>query len=161
MNPLPQPETQPTENASELLVRMSRRGMFAMLAMILVLGATLLGQTLWPEAPASRWVEKSSWIFGLATVLLFVVLRWPLRGRAFDPRSREVQAILQDELRQSSLNRAARAALLASLLGQFPLALLFMLARLSPRQALLAMAESTILLGMVTFITLFLLFDRE
>ena len=154
-------ETQSTETSSELLVRMSRRGMFAMLVMVLVLGGTLLGQTLWPEAPASRWVERSSWVFGLATVLLFLVLRWPLRGRVFDPRSREVQAILQDELRQSSLNRAARAALLVSLVGQFPLALLFMLARLSPKQALLAMAESTVLLGMVTFITLFLLFDRE
>lgn len=161
MNSPQQPEVQSPENASELLVRMSRRGMFAMLTMVLVLGGTFLGQTLWPDAAASRWVEKSSWLLIVAAVLLFVAVRWPLRGRRIDPRSPAMQAILRDELRQSSINRAARAALIASLIAQFPLALLFMLARLSAKQALLAMAESTLLLGMVTFITLFLLFDRE
>ena len=154
-------ETQSTANPSQILVRLSRRGMFAMLALVLVLGGTFLGQTLWPDAAASRWVEKSSWIITLAAVLLFLAVQWPLRGRRFDPRSPEMKVILRDELRQSSLNRAARAALIAGLVAQFPLALLFMLARLSAKQALLAMAESTILVGMVTFIALFLLFDRE
>jgi hypothetical protein len=94
-------------------------------------------------------------------VLLVIAIRWPLRGRPFDPRSREMRAIQQDELRQSSINRAARAALIASLISQLPLALLFMLAHLSAKQALLVMAESTLMLGMVTFIALFLLFDRD
>lgn len=161
MSSQPQLATQSTENPSQILVRMSRRGLFAMLAMVLVLGGIFLGQTVWPEAAASRWVEKSSWIIALATVLLFLAVQWPLRGRRFDPRSPEMKVILRDELRQSSLNRAARAALIAGLVAQFPLALLFMLARLSAKQALLAMAESTILVGMVTFITLCLFFDRE
>jgi hypothetical protein len=83
-------------------------------------------------------------------------------GRRWDPPSPEAKAILNDELRQTSLNRASRAALIVVLIAQLPLGLVFgMLAQLPAARTAMAMAEATITLGMATLISLFLFFDRE
>jgi len=154
--------TEPTDNPSESLVRFSRLSMSTMLVIVLILGATTLAMTLWAEGAASRFMAHASWVFPVAIVLLGVALRATLRGRRFDPRSPEAKAILNDELRQTSLNRASRAALIIVLIAQLPLGLLFgMLAQLPSARTAMAMAEATITLGMATFISLFLFFDRE
>ena len=154
--------TEPTDNSSESLVRFSRLSMSTLLVIVLVLGATTLAMTLWAESAASRFMAQASWVFPVATVILGIALRATLRGRRFDPRSPEAKAILNDELRQVSLNRASRAALIVVLIAQLPLGLLLgMLAQLPAARTALAMAEATITLGMATFISLFLFFDRE
>jgi len=154
--------TEPTDNPSESLVRFSRRSMNTMLVIVLVLGATTLAMTLWAEGAASRFMSQAAWVVPVAIVILAAALRATLRGRRWDPRSPEAKAILNDELRQTSLNRASRAALIVVLVAQLPLGLLFgMLAQLSATRTALAMAEATITLGMATLISLFLFFDRE
>jgi hypothetical protein len=155
--------TDPTDNPSESLVRFSRRSMGALLVMVLFIGLGTLAMTLWPDAAASRRVEHAPWLFPVGTVVLFTALRLTLfRGQRWDPRSPEAKAILNDELRQTSLSRASRTALLVVLVAQLPLGLLFgILADLPAMRATLAMVESTIMLGMATFIALFLFFDRE
>jgi FtsH-binding integral membrane protein len=154
--------TELTDNSSESLVRFSRRSMGTMLVIALVFGATALAMTLWPEGAASRFMAQASWVVPIAIVILVVALRATLRGRRWDPRSPETKAILNDELRQTSLNRSSRAALIVVLVAQLPLGLLFgMLAQLPATTAALAMAEATITLGMATLISLFLFFDRE
>jgi hypothetical protein len=155
--------TDPTDSPSEGFVRFSRRSMSTLLVMVLILGMATLAMTFWPDAAASRWVEHAPWLFPVGTVVLFAALRFTLfRGQRWDPRSPEAKAILNDELRQTSLNRASRAALIVVLVAQLPLGLLFgMLAQLPAARTALAMAEATITLGMVTFISLFLFFDRE
>ena len=155
--------TEPIDNSSESLVRFSRRSMSTLLVIVLVLGATTLAMTFWPDAAASRWVEHAPWLFPVGTVVLFAALRFTLfKGKRWDPRSPEAQAILNDELRQTSLNRSSRAALIVVLVSQLPLGLLFgMLAQLPATRTALAMAEATITLGMATLISLFLFFDRE
>ena len=154
--------TEPIDNSSESLVRFSRRGMGTMLVIVLVFGATALAMTLWPEGAASRFMARAAWVFPIAIVVIGVALRATLRGRRWDPRSPEAKAILNDELRQTSLNRSSRAALIVVLVAQLPLGLLFgMLAQLPATRTALAMAEATITLGMATLISLFLFFDRE
>lgn len=154
--------TEPADNPSESLVRFSRRSMGTLLGIVLVLGATTLAMTLWTEGAAARFMAHASSVVPVAIVLLAVALRATLRGRRFDPRSPEAKAILNDELRQTSLNRASRAALIVVLVAQLPLGLLFgMLAQLPAARTALAMAEATITLGMATLISLFLFFDRE
>ena len=153
---------EPNDNPVESLVRFSRRSLASMLVFVLVLGATALAMTLWPEGAASRFMARASWIVPVAIVILAAALRGTLRGRRWDPRSPEAKAILDDELRQASLNRASRLALTSLLIVQLPMALLLgVLAELPGTRTALAMAEATITFGMVTFISLFLYFDRE
>ncbi|HVQ54496.1 MAG TPA: hypothetical protein VMT25_04915 [Thermoanaerobaculia bacterium] len=150
------------DNSSELLVRFSRRSMAAMLIIVPGFGAMALAMTLWPDGAASRFTAQAGWVYPIAIVLLAAFLRATLRGKSWDPRSPEAKAILNDELRQDSMNRSARAALIAVLVAQVPLALLLgTLPQASPTRTALAMAEATITLGMVTFIALFLFLDRE
>lgn len=154
--------TEPSDNPSESLVLFSRRSMSTLLGIVLVLGAAALAMTLWADGAAPRFMAQGSWVVPVAIVLLGVALRATLRGRRFDSRSPEAKAILNDELRQSSLSRASRAALTVVLIAQLPLGLLFgMLAQLPAARTALAMAEATITLGMATLISLFLFFDRE
>jgi len=155
--------TEPTDNPSESFVRFSRRSMSTLLVMVLILGMVTLAMTFWPDATASRWVEHAPWLFPVGTVVLFAALRFTLfKGQRWDQRSPEAQAVLNDELRQASLSRASRTALLVVLVAQLPLFLLFgVLADLPAMRATLAMVESTVMLGMATFIALFLFFDRE
>ncbi len=150
------------DNASEHLVRFSRLGMRTMLVIVLAFGAATLAMTFWPEGAASRFMAQGSIYIPIAIVILVAALRGTLRGRRWDPRSPEARAILNDELRQTSLNRASRAALIVALVAQLPLALLFgTLTHLPAMRTGLAMAEATITLGWATFIALFLFFDRE
>jgi sulfite exporter TauE/SafE len=150
------------DNSSEQLVRFSRRSMAAVLVIVAGTGAMALAMTLWPEGPASRFMETAGWVYPIAIVLLGAALRATLRGKSWDPRSPDAKAVLNDELRQDSLNRSSRAALIAVLVAEVPLALLFgTLAQASATRTALAMAEATITLGMATFIALFLFLDRE
>jgi hypothetical protein len=85
-------------------------------------------------------------------------------GKRIDPQSPEVKAAIHDEWRRTNMLRAARLALIVVLLGQCPLALAFaflMPTQLQPARIVSAMAASTIVLGIVTTITLFLYFDGE
>lgn len=154
--------TPPIHSSSETLVRFSRRSMAAMLVIVPSFGAMALAMTLWPEGAASGFMAHSAWVVPIAIVILAAALRGTLRGRPWDPRSAEAKAILNDELRQASLNRASRAALIVVLVAQLPLELLFgMLLQLSGSRTALAMAEATITLGMAAFLSFFLFFDRE
>lgn len=147
--------------SSQALVRFSRRSMAAMLVIVPGFGAIALAMTLWPEGAASRLMAQAAWVYPIAVVLLGAALRATLRGKSWDPRSPEVKAILNDELRQDSLNRSSRTALIVVLIAQLPLALLFGALPVSPTRTALAMAVATITLGMATFIALFLFLDRE
>ena len=150
------------DNSSELLVRFSRRSMAALLVIVPGLGAMALAMTLWPEGAASRFMAQAAWVYPIAIVFLAAALRATLRGKSWDPRSADAKAILNDELRQHSMNRSSRAALIAVLVAQLPLALLFgTLPQASVIRTALAMAEATIILGTATFIALFLFLDRE
>lgn len=154
--------TETANDASERLVRLSRLSMRTLLAIVLAFGAATLAMTLWPEGAVSRFMARASVYIPVATVLLVAFWWAVLGGRPWDPRSPEAKAIVKDELRQTSLNRASRAALIVVLVAQVPLALL--LGLLAPMPAMrtgLAMSESSITLGMATFIALFLIFDRE
>jgi Ca2+/Na+ antiporter len=161
MTALETPTGQDAGTSHELLVRVSRRAMFTLLTIVVLLGSATLGATLWPDGVAARWLPQISWLVPVLCAAVYLVFLKSLRGRRWDPRSAEVRAVMEDELRQASLNRAARVALLAVLLAQLPLGLLLTLSNLPVLRLLMAMAVSTMLLGMATFITVFLFLDRE
>lgn len=150
--------TQTVPNPTEQLARFSRRGMYVMLVLVLALGAGTLATTLSPDGLGARLASRAYLLIPIVIILAVGGLQFTLRGRRWDPRSPEARAILDDELRQTSLARASRAALATVLIAQIPLGLLFMQL---PARAVWAMAVSTITLGMATLIALFLYFDRE
>jgi hypothetical protein len=155
--------TEPTEDRSELYLRFSRRGMAALLIMILALGATALVMALQPDGALSRTLQKASWFFPIATIIGFGALQTSMRGKGWNPNSPEAKAVLNDEWRRTNLDRAMKVAFIVILVTQLPLGWLFgvMLAQLSVLRAVLGMAVSTITLGMTIFVATFLFLDRD
>ena len=151
-----------TSDRSELLLRFSRRSMIVLLFVVVVLGAVALGLMLSPAGAVGDRANLVSWLMPVAIVIIVSALQTSLRGQRWDPHSAEVKAIMQDEWRRANMARASRAALVAVLITQWPLALIFgFLTPLSPPRMAMAMAASTMTLGLVTMISLFLFFDRE
>lgn len=150
--------TPPTREQTELFLRMSRRALIIVLLTILLLGATQLSMALWPDAVLAQWPMRLPWLLPIAMITAVIALRVPLRGR-FTPNSPELKTFLRDEFRQANLSRAQRGALITVLIAQVPMGLL--LVHLPAVKAVTAMGASTITIGMVTLIALFLFFDRD
>ena len=148
-------------NRSEILLQYSRRSLVVLLFVVIFLGAVAFRLILSP-APNGKVDQLLSWLTPIAIVMVTVALQASLRGQHWDPRSPEVKIVMQDEWRRANMARASRAALVAVLVVQWPLALtLGYLTRLSPSRLAMTMAASTMTLGLVTLISLFLFFDRE
>jgi hypothetical protein len=154
------PESQKVESSNDmdLLLRSSRRALVVVLFAILLLGATVVGMAFWPSSLLAEWPGRMPWLFPILMVFAVMALRASLGGRRWDSHSPEVRVMLHDEFRRANLSRAQRAALIAVLIAQAPLGLLFV--HLPARQAVMGMAGTTITLGMAILITLFLFFDR-
>jgi hypothetical protein len=147
---------------SEILLQFSRRSMFVLLFVVIVMGAVALGFAFTPEGVASNRWQPLSWLLPVAIAIVAAGLNTSLRGQRWDPSSPEVKTIMQDEWRRANFARASRAALIGVLLAQWPLALTFgFLMPLSPSRMAMTMAASTMTLGLVMLISLFLYFDRE
>jgi len=154
--------SQPAPAQSELLLRFSRRSMMAMLFVVIALGAVGLTLIVSPEGAVGKQANLMSWLIPVGIVILVAALQTSLHRQRWDPRSPEVKAIMRDEWRQTNMNRATRAAMIVALVAQWPLALTFgFLTKLPPPRMAMAMAASTMTLGLTTLIALFLFFDRE
>lgn len=155
--------TIPNEDRSEVLVRFHRRSLAGLMVLTLVLGALGLALALSP-AGAVRQPASLLWWLLPVVIAFFSRLLTSMGGPRIDPQSPEVKAVIQDEWRHNNMLRAARAALIVVLVGQWPLGLVlgFLTSpQLTPVRVASAMAAATIMLGIVTTITLFLYFDRE
>jgi len=144
---------------SDLFFRLSRRSLVFLLSLWVILGATVLAMVIRPESALAQWMSRAPWIAPVAIVLVVAALGTSFRRLGLAPNSSEMRAILKDEWRQACLARAFRGAFFVVLGAQIPLALL--LVPLPATRALWGMAGSTICLGMATFTSLFLAFDRE
>lgn len=147
-----------TDSRAERYLRFSRRGMIVVLVLVLVLGASCLAMALRPESASPKMVQAGSILF-LAITLSLGVLQRTLRGARWNPDVPEVRAIMQDEWRRASMDRAIRIALTVVLIAQVPIGLA--LSHLPTLRAVMAMATVTTMLGMATLIAFFLYFDRE
>ena len=150
--------TEPTEPRSEAYLRFSHRSMVFLLVLIISLGAAALAMALRPDGDVSRWLARVPWFLPVAIIIALGVLQSSLRGHRWNPASPEGKAIMRDEWRRTNMDRAMRAAFIVVLVAQVPLGLL--LTNLPPPRALMAMAVSTIAMGMATLVALFLFFDR-
>lgn len=151
--------TDSAEARSERYVRFSQRSLLLVLVLVLALGALGLAAALRPELGA-RWMVQAGWMLPIAIVIAVGALqRTTLRGARWRPDAPEAQAVLRDEWRRASMDRALRVAFVVVLVAQVPLAVL--LAPLPSLRAVLAMAVATSVLGLAAFLALFLFFGRE
>ena len=146
-----------TTNQTDLILRLARRNLFIVLILILLICGTLLGNVFRPDAAFSRWPSTMPWLLPVAISIIFAATSMG-RGR-LNPKSAELQAVLGDEWRQVNLTRAMRIAFFVVLIAQVPQAFLFL--QLPVLRAVMGMAVATITEAMTSFITLFLIFDRE
>jgi hypothetical protein len=137
--------TPPTDLSS--LERHSRRSLWTVLALFLLVGAACLsplGLTTWMPLVPIAIVVAVSW------------LTWSARSAGATPHTME--RLLDDELRRRSLNLACRDALFI-VMGLQPL-LALVLARWSVAVPAAFMAASTALVGVVSLIASLLVRDR-
>jgi len=133
--------------------------MVALLILTVVVGGVCLTMALRP-AEDPRWMTSSVAMLPILIVAGLVALqKATLRGDRWDPRSPEIQAVLQDEWRRINMDRAIRVAFFVVLIAQIPIGLLVV--RLPSLRAVMTMATATLTLGMATLLTLFLFFSRQ
>ncbi|HXF24327.1 MAG TPA: hypothetical protein VN602_07390 [Gemmatimonadaceae bacterium] len=150
---------EPLDSRPERYLRFSHRSMVALFIITLVVGGLCLTMALRP-GDTPRWMTSLVALLPTAIAIGVVTLqRTTLRGDRWDPKSPEVQAVLQDEWRRVSMDRAIRVAFFVILIAQIPIGLL--VAPLPPLRAVMAMATTTLTLGMATFLGLFLFFSRQ
>lgn len=146
----------PTDR-TELLLRISRRSLLVVLAMIVLIAATLIAHVLRPGSLLADWASRMPWLLPLAIAALFLVFNAPLR-RSFRPTDPDVKAMLNDEFRQANLARAQRVAFVVVLVAQIPLATF--VSGLNTVGAVTVMSVATITVAMAALIISFLYFDR-
>lgn len=145
-------------NHADRLAKLSHRGLWIALSLILVLGAYAVIINAFPDSQAAAMADRLAMLLPLAIIIALGAMQSSLKGLSIDPRSKPMQAVLNDELRQHSLNRAYRNALVAVLLAQPVLALLVTVAAL--RHPAVLMASLTGLAGVATLLGSLLAYDR-
>jgi len=140
----------------ELLLQASRRALFVLLALILIIAATIIAHVLRPGSLLADWSARAPWLLPVAIVAIFAVVVAPMRRRSGDA---EMKTLQNDEFRQANLARAQRVALAAALVAQIPLAVLA--SGLTATAAVTIMGVGTVTVAMATLITSFLFFERD
>lgn len=145
-------------NDPDQLVHYSRSSLWLAVAVLAMLGAYAVLINLYPDSAAAALAERMFMLLPLALVLVIALLRTSLKGVSADPGAPPMKALLGDELRQHSLNRACRNGLFAVLFAQPLLALLVGVSYL-PYPAVL-MACATALTGVGVVLGSMLAYDR-
>jgi len=140
----------------ELLLRASRRSLFVLLALILLIAATIIAHVLRPGSLLADWSARAPWLLPVAIVAIFGIVVAPMRRRLGDA---EMKTLRDDEFRQANLGRAQRVALIAALVAQIPLAVLA--SGLTAAAAVTIMGVATVTVATATLITSFLYFERD
>lgn len=143
---------------SDLLVKLSRRSLWVAMVFLAVLGTYAVLINLYPDSAAAALAERLFMLLPIALVIVIAALRSSLKGASADPGAPAMKAVLGDELRQQSLNRACRNGLFAVLLAQPLMAMLLGVAYL-PYPVVL-MASATALIGVGTVLASMLAYDR-
>jgi len=153
-----------TESAiqrTEVFLRFSRRSLFAMLIVVTVLGATALSLMLAPPGAIGRASNLGWWLLPVV-VAAVIAVAISVQSRRWNADAPEVQIVMEDELRRANMLRASRLTLIAMLAIQWPMALAYSRITWLPGERMaMIMATSTITLGLMTLLVLFLIFDRD
>lgn len=147
-----------TNHGVDELVQHSRLSLLAALALIAILGTGACAVLLWPGSMFSAFAAQAAKLLPIAIVILAGVLLRSASKASFNLADARTQAVLNDELRQSALNRAYRNAFLTILALQ-PL-LACGLTYLAPAYPLALMAGVSVTAGAGVLLASILCYDR-
>ncbi len=142
---------------TESLLRIHRRSLVVLLAIILVVAATLIAHVVRPGSLLADWASRFPWLLPVAIVAVLVMFVVPAR-RSLGPEDAEVETVMKDEFRQANVARAQRIALVVVLIAQAPLAVVA--SGLAAVAAVSVMSIATITIALATYIVAFLVADR-
>lgn len=148
-----------TLNPTDTLTRFARRSLWLALILVLFLGVCALLAIAFPQSSAARYTGKLMALLPLAIVFAVVWVRSSLQGKSANAASESMRAVLNDELRQSSMQKAFRAAFWGTLLCQPVMGFAFVWMPLPSAPQI--MATVTVLVGTCVFLGTFLLYDRQ
>lgn len=149
----------PSPDRTELFLRYVRRTLYLCLGVV-TLGALYLILTIWDRE--GRLERLRVGLLVLCPVALATGAAWlqgTLKGNRYSLKDADVRAILQDELRRQSFDRAFRVAFGTVMALQMPLA--WLLFQNPGEQSLIHMGTFTILIGFIALVSAFLFFDRD
>ena len=144
-----------TTNEADILVRYSRRSLWTMLVLFLLIGTAAAATIAFPESNA---FGRLAIALPIMIVIALAALRSSAKGARTDPSSPAMEALLNDELRQDSLKRAYRNGFFALMMVQPLLALAPSWIALAHPAAL--MACLTLVTGVVVMTATLLYYDR-
>lgn len=143
---------------ADAFVRFGRRGLWLALIVLAVLGVYAVLTNALPDSHPAHYAGK--WMMLLPITIVFAIawLRSSLHGKNAHAANEPMRAVLQDELRQTSMQKAFRAAFWAMLLCQPLLGFVFVWMPLAAAPQI--MASVTVVLGTCVFLGAVLLHDR-
>ena len=145
---------------TERYLRFTDRSMLALLFFTVALGGGCLSMAIWPDNLVARLIGYAPWVVAIAITVIGLGIRKATLGTTrWSSADAEADAVLNDEFRRMSMDRAVRVAFGIVMVAQIPLGLL--LFQLPSFRAVMAMAAATVTLGLATLIAVFLYFHRE
>lgn len=143
---------------SDQLVKFSRRSIWIALTLLLVLCAYAIIINVFPGSDAAAMANRSAGLLPIAIIITLVAVRSSLNGASTDPSGVAMKAVLNDDLRRLSLNRAYRNGFIAVLFFQPVLVLLLSWTTVS--HPVVLMASFTALVGACVVLCSMLAYDR-
>lgn len=145
-----------TEN--DELVRYSRRSLWTGLVLILLLGVPAALSLGFPDNAAGALFKQLSNVLPIVIVIAVAAVKSSAKRARTDPSGPAMQAILHDELRVASVNRAYRNAFMGVMVLQPVLSV--WLTRSAMANPLAFSTCVTLLLGVVLLLASILYYDR-
>lgn len=146
-----------TLNETEELTRYARRNLWLVLLLVLLLGVWAVASVGLAGADAAAFAARMAIVLPVFIVIAAVALK-PKKGVNTDPAGPAMKAMLNDELREASLNRACRNGFLSVLMVQPLLAFAPTWVAITHPAAL--MACLTVVTGVVVALATMLYYDR-
>lgn len=145
-----------TEN--DELVRYSRRSLWTGLVLILLFGVPAALSIGFPDTAAGTLFKELSNVLPIVIVIAVAAVKSSAKRARTDPSGRAMQAILYDELRVASVNRAYRNAFMGVMVLQPVLSV--WLTRSAIANPLALSTCVTLLFGVVLLLASILYYDR-
>ena len=143
-------------NHEDACVKYCRRSIQLALILIVVISFIAIAQL---AIPGAEMVTKN--LMTLLPVYLVISIIWLFRFKkkaGISNNSSIFRVVMEDELRKQSLNRAFRHSFLFVIISQIPMAYFFSVSSII--SASIIQSILTIVLGITTFLILFLIYDR-
>jgi len=143
-------------NYLEARVKYCRRSIQLALILIVVIGLIAIAQL---AIPGTEMITKNVMILLPIYIVISIIWLFNLKNKTGMTNNSSVfRAVMEDELRMQSLHKAFRHSFIFVIISQIPMAYLFSVSSII--SASIIQSILTIVLGITTFLTLFLIYDR-